>query len=53
MCIRDSLLPLDILTYKDFKKESFDTFNQAADEFYSRKVGADIKKVQELSLIHI
>lgn len=44
---KEDLLPLDILTYKDFKKESFDTFNQAADEFYSRKVGADIKKVQE------
>lgn len=44
---KEDVLPLDILTYKDFEKEYFDTFNQAADEFYSRKVGADIKKVQE------
>jgi predicted ribosome quality control (RQC) complex YloA/Tae2 family protein len=44
---KEDVLPLDILTYKDFEKEFFDTFNQAADEFYSRKVGADIKKVQE------
>lgn len=44
---KEDVLPLDILTYQDFKKERFDTFNQAADEFYSGKVGADIKKVQE------
>ncbi len=44
---KEDVLPLDILTYKDFMKEYFDSFNQAADEFYSRKVGADIKKVQE------
>lgn len=44
---KEDVLPLDILTYKNFQKERFDTFNQAADEFYSAKVGADIKKVQE------
>ncbi len=44
---KEDVLPLDILTYKDFKKEYFNSFNQAADEFYSGKVGADIKKVQE------
>jgi predicted ribosome quality control (RQC) complex YloA/Tae2 family protein len=44
---KEDVLPLDILTYQDFHKERFDTFNQAADEFYSGKVGADIKKVQE------
>ena len=35
---KEDLLPLDILTYKDFKKESFDTFNQAADEFYTERL---------------
>ncbi len=44
---KEDVLPLDILTYQNFQKERFDTFNQAADEFYSDKVGADIKKVQE------
>lgn len=44
---KEDVLPLAILTYKNFQKERFDTFNQAADEFYSAKVGADIKKVQE------
>jgi predicted ribosome quality control (RQC) complex YloA/Tae2 family protein len=44
---KEDVLPLDILTYQNFKKERFDTFNQASDEFYSDKVGADIKKVQE------
>lgn len=44
---KEDVLPLDILTYQNFQKQHFDTFNQAADEFYSGKVGADIKKVQE------
>jgi len=44
---KEDVLPLDIITYKNYQKECFDTFNQAADEFYSGKVGADIKKVQE------
>ena len=44
---KEDVLPLDTLIYQNFQKERFDTFNQAADEFYSGKVGADIKKVQE------
>lgn len=44
---KEDVLPLDIETYLNYEKERFDTFNQAADEFYSGKVGADIKKVQE------
>jgi len=44
---KEDVLPLDILTYQNYQKERFDTFNQAADEFYSGKVGADIKKEQE------
>ena len=44
---KEDVLPLDILTYQNFHKERFETFTQAADEFYSGKVGADIKKVQE------
>lgn len=44
---KEDVLPLDILTYQNYQKELFDSFNQAADEFYSGKVGADIKKVQE------
>lgn len=44
---KEDVLPLDILTYQNYHKERFDTFNQAADEFYSGKVGADIKKEQE------
>ncbi|CDG65333.1 MAG: hypothetical protein PWQ15_967 [Methanobacterium sp.] len=44
---KEDVLPLDILTYQNYQKERFDTFNQAADEFYSGKVGADIRKEQE------
>ncbi|NYB52715.1 MAG: NFACT family protein [Methanobacteriaceae archaeon] len=44
---KEDVLPLDLLMYKSFEKERFETFNQAADEFYSGKIGADIKKVQE------
>jgi len=44
---KEDVLPLDLVMYQDYEKECFPSFNQAADEFYSGKVGADIKKVQE------
>jgi predicted ribosome quality control (RQC) complex YloA/Tae2 family protein len=44
---KEDVLPLDLQMYKDYRKKSFESFNEAADEFYSSKVGSDIKKVQE------
>jgi predicted ribosome quality control (RQC) complex YloA/Tae2 family protein len=44
---KENVLPLDLQTYQDYEKKTFQSYNQAADEFYSSKVGDDIKKVQE------
>lgn len=41
---KEDVLPLDIKLYNDYKKETFETYNEAADEFFSSKVRADIKK---------
>jgi len=46
----EDVLPLDIQLYGDsneYKKEYFDTFNEAADEFFSKRIKNDIKNVQE------
>ena len=44
---KKDVLPLELKIYKNYHKKTFKNFNQAADEFYSSKVGSDIKKVQE------
>ena len=44
---KEDVLPLNLKIYEEYSKREFDTFNEAADEFYSSKVRADIKKVQE------
>ncbi|MDR3290539.1 MAG: NFACT family protein [Methanobrevibacter sp.] len=41
------LSPLELKIYEDYKKEYFDSFNQAADEFYSEKIRNEIKSVEE------
>jgi predicted ribosome quality control (RQC) complex YloA/Tae2 family protein len=43
----EDVLPLDLETYKEKEKKSFETFNHALDEYYSSKFGKDIKKEQE------
>jgi len=48
--IEENVLPLELKLYNDdekYKKEYFDTFNEAADEFFSKKVKSEIKGVQE------
>ena len=44
---KEDVLPLDLQMYQDYEKNAFDSYNQAADEFYSTKIGYNIKKVQE------
>ncbi|MGC9517350.1 MAG: ribosome rescue protein RqcH [Methanomicrobiales archaeon] len=44
---KEDVLPLNLEIYEEYDKRKFDSFNEAADEFYSSKVRADIKKVQE------
>ncbi len=44
---REDVVALDLIKYEDYEKTYFETFNEACDEFYSRKVNTDIKKVKE------
>lgn len=44
---KEDLLPLELELYKDQKHTYFDNFNEAADEFYSKRVKNDILDIQE------
>lgn len=44
---KEDVVPLDLVKYADFEKTSYNTFNEACDEFYSKKVNSSIKNVKE------
>ena len=44
---KEDFLPLELELYKDLKHEYFDNFNDAADEFYSKRVKNDILDAQD------
>ena len=44
---KEDVVALDLKKYEDFEKTYFDSFNEACDEFYSKKVNTDIKSVKE------
>ncbi|WP_295721910.1 ribosome rescue protein RqcH [uncultured Methanobrevibacter sp.] len=44
---KDDVLPLELLKYKNFKHNYFDSFNEACDEFYSKAVKNTITDEQE------
>jgi predicted ribosome quality control (RQC) complex YloA/Tae2 family protein len=44
---KEDVLPLDLQMYADYPKEKYDSYNEAADEFYSSIVGEDIVQVHE------
>lgn len=44
---KEDVLPLELDIYSDADSEVFSTYNEAADEFYSKKVQNEIKGVQE------
>ena len=44
---KEDVLPLDLVKYDGFEKKYYENFNEACDEFYSKKVNADIKNVKE------
>lgn len=44
---KEDVVPLDLIKYDDFEKTYYDSFNEACDEFYSKKVNTDIKSVKE------
>ena len=44
---REDVLPLDLLKYEGFEKKYYENFNEACDEFYSKKINTNIKDVKE------
>ena len=44
---REDVLPLDLIKYDGFEKTYYENFNEACDEFYSKKVNSDIKDIKE------
>ncbi len=44
---KEDVVPLDLVKYDDFEKTYYENFNEACDEYYSKKVNTDIKDVKE------
>ena len=44
---KEDVVALDLVKYDDFEKTYYNTFNEACDEFYSKKVNTSIKDVKE------
>ncbi len=44
---KEDVIPLDLVKYQEFEKTYFTNFNEACDEFYSKKVNTTIKDVKE------
>lgn len=44
---KEDVIPLDLIKYEDAEKTFYENFNEACDEFYSKKVNKDIKDVKE------
>ena len=44
---KEDIVPLDLIKYDDFEKTFYNDFNEACDEFYSKKVNSTIKNVKE------
>lgn len=41
------IAPINLNNYRDYKNKTFETFNKAADDFYSKKIVNDIKSAEE------
>ena len=44
---KEDVVPLDLVKYDSYKKTYYETFNEACDEFYSKKVNTGIKDIKE------
>ena len=44
---KEDVIPLDLVKYQDFEKTYYANFNEACDEFYSKKVNTNIKDIKE------
>ena len=46
---KEDVIALDLIKYNDFEKTYYTTFNEACDEFYSKKVNTTIKDMKEVA----
>ena len=44
---KEDVVALDLISYEDYEKTYYENFNEACDEFYSKKVNTNIKDVKE------
>ena len=44
---KEDVIPLDLIKYEDYEKTYYENFNEACDEFYSKRINNDIKDVKE------
>ncbi|KZX17792.1 hypothetical protein MBCUT_00870 [Methanobrevibacter cuticularis] len=44
---KEDVVPLELEIYADYEKKYYDSYNEAADEFFSKRVKNEIKGVQE------
>ena len=44
---KEDVVPLDLIKYENYEKTIYSTFNEACDEFYSKKVNTGIKDIKE------
>lgn len=44
---KEDVVPYDLVQYDEYEKTYYDTFNEACDEFYSKKVNKDIVGIKE------
>ena len=44
---KEDVVPLDLVKYEGYEKTYYESFNEACDEFYSKKVNIDIKGIKE------
>ena len=44
---KEDVVALDLISYDDFEKTYYENFNEACDEFYSKKVNTNIKDIKE------
>lgn len=44
---KEDVVPLDLKKYEEYEKTYYETFNEACDEFYSKKVNTNIKDIKE------
>lgn len=46
---KEDVVPLDLIQYKESEKKYYDSFNEACDEFYSKKLNNTLANIKESS----